>query len=99
MVSFSLFNKNRLKSSSPREPDELPESDFAVHGRDPLKRPGMMSHADESRLYETRPSIIDFLPWAEYLSREQCLLLDDGQSVGAVYSISPVASEGRTAAR
>ncbi|EDM0408794.1 type VI secretion protein, partial [Salmonella enterica subsp. enterica serovar Typhi] len=23
MVSFSLFNKNRLKSSSPREPDEL----------------------------------------------------------------------------
>ncbi len=36
---------------------------------------------------------------AEYLSREQCLLLDDGQSVGAVYSISPVASEGRTAAR
>ncbi|EBZ4144326.1 conjugative transfer ATPase [Salmonella enterica subsp. enterica serovar Kottbus] len=99
MVSFSLFNKNRLKSSSPRQTDELPESDFAVHGRDPLKRPGMMSHADESRLYETRPSIIDFLPWAEYLSREQCLLLDDGQSVGAVYSISPVASEGRTAAR
>ncbi|EIM3058482.1 conjugative transfer ATPase [Salmonella enterica] len=70
-----------------------------MHGREPLKRPGSMSHADESRLYETHPSIIDFLPWAEYLCREQCLLLDDGQSVGAVYSITPVASEGRTEAR
>ncbi|EIW4464894.1 conjugative transfer ATPase [Salmonella enterica] len=108
MVSFSLFNKNRLKSSYPREPVEPDESEIAVHGRAPLKRPGMishadesrlLSHADESRLYETRPSIIDYLPWAEYLSREQCLLLDDGQSVGAVYSITPAASEGRTAAR
>ncbi|EAA9303032.1 conjugative transfer ATPase [Salmonella enterica] len=99
MVSFSLFNKNRLKSSFPREPVESDESEFAIHGREPLKRPGSMSHADESRLYETHPSIIDYLPWAEYLSREQCLLLDDGQSVGAVYSITPVASEGRTAAR
>ncbi|HDC0618747.1 TPA: TraC family protein, partial [Salmonella enterica] len=108
MASFSLFKKNRLKSSYPRGPVEPDESEIAVHGREPLKRPGMMSHADESRLlshadesrlYETRPSIIDYLPWAEYLSREQCLLLDDGQSVGAVYSITPVASEGRTEAR
>ena len=29
----------------------------------------------------------------------QCLLLDDGVSVGAVYEVTPAATEGRTAER
>lgn len=35
----------------------------------------------------------------EYLDEEQCLLLDDGVSVGAVYEVTPAATEGRTAER
>ncbi|MBC8946342.1 conjugative transfer ATPase [Xenorhabdus indica] len=35
----------------------------------------------------------------EYLEDGQCLLLDNGVSVGAVYQIEPVATEGRPAKR
>ncbi|EKG6905430.1 TraC family protein, partial [Escherichia coli] len=51
------------------------------------------------KIYHAGPSIIDFLPWVEYLDEEQCLLLDDGVSVGAVYEVTPAATEGRTAER
>lgn len=30
------------------------------------------------------------------LDEEECLLLEDGISVGAVYDVTPVATEGRT---
>ncbi|EJN3716986.1 conjugative transfer ATPase [Escherichia coli] len=58
-----------------------------------------MTRQDEAKVYHTCPSVIDFLPWVEYLDEEQCLLLDDGVSVGAVYEVSPAATEGRTAER
>ncbi|WP_047686777.1 TraC family protein, partial [Xenorhabdus sp. NBAII XenSa04] len=61
----------------------------------PLNRPGKLRDADEAAIYRTNPSIIDYLPWVEYLDDGQCLLLDDGVSVGTVYRIEPVATEGR----
>ncbi|MCP9269682.1 conjugative transfer ATPase [Xenorhabdus sp. XENO-1] len=60
-----------------------------------LNRPGKLREADEVAIYRANPSIIDYLPWVEYLEDGQCLLLDDGISVGAVYRIEPVATEGR----
>ncbi|WP_340617109.1 conjugative transfer ATPase [Xenorhabdus entomophaga] len=60
-----------------------------------LHRPGKLREADEAAIYRANPSIIDYLPWVEYLDDGQCLLLDDGVSVGAVYRIEPVATEGR----
>ncbi|MGJ0624657.1 conjugative transfer ATPase [Xenorhabdus bovienii] len=60
-----------------------------------LHRPGKLRDADEAAIYRGNPSIIDYLPWVEYLEDGQCLLLDDGVSVGAVYRIEPVATEGR----
>ncbi|HBD1844102.1 TPA: conjugative transfer ATPase [Salmonella enterica] len=65
----------------------------------PLSRPGRMTVQDEKKLYHAEPSIIDYLPWAEFLDEQQCLLLDDGVSVGAVYEVAPAATEGRTAER
>lgn len=62
----------------------------------PLSRPARMTDADEKRVYAHNPSIVDYLPWAEFLDEEQCLLLDDGVSVGAVYDVTPVATEGRS---
>lgn len=35
----------------------------------------------------------------EFLDEEQCLLLDDGVSVGAVYAVEPAPTEGRSAGR
>ncbi|MCJ1121686.1 conjugative transfer ATPase, partial [Escherichia coli] len=64
-----------------------------------LSRPGRMTRQEEAKIYHAGPSIIDFLPWVEYLDEAQCLLLDDGVSVGAVYEVTPAATEGRTAER
>ncbi|HAM4872160.1 TPA: conjugative transfer ATPase, partial [Escherichia coli] len=58
-----------------------------------------MTRREEAKIYHAAPSIIDFLPWVEYLDEAQCLLLDDGVSVGAVYEVTPAATEGRTAER
>ncbi|MEG3127010.1 conjugative transfer ATPase [Pantoea cypripedii] len=83
-----------FKRKSPEESESL-----AVNGREPLKRSGSMTRQNEQQIYHANPSIIDYLPWVEFLDEEQCLLLDDGISVGAVYDVIPVATEGRTAER
>lgn len=68
-------------------------------GRAPLKRERHLSRREEAKVYEHGPSVIDFLPWAEYLPEDECLLLDDGVSVGAVFLITPAGTEGRTQER
>ncbi|EJB3013455.1 conjugative transfer ATPase [Salmonella enterica] len=68
-------------------------------GRAPLKRERHLSRREEAKVYERGPSVIDFLPWAEYLPEDECLLLDDGVSVGAVFLITPAGTEGRTQER
>ncbi|MBI6137925.1 conjugative transfer ATPase [Serratia plymuthica] len=104
-MRFSLFDKKRLTRKTPVMPargdqdtviateDGVP---LSVDGREPLRRPGKMTVKDEQQVYHANPSIVDYLPWAEFLDREQCILLDDGVSVGAVFDITPVATEGRT---
>lgn len=102
-MRFSLFDKKRLtrkKATIPAETEALTITEdgtpLSVVGREALTRPGKMSIRDEQKIYHANPSIIDYLPWAEFLDHEQCILLDDGVSVGAVYEVSPVATEGRT---
>lgn len=68
-------------------------------GREPVKRGRHLNRREESKVYEHGPSVIDFLPYAEYLPEDECLLLDDGVSVGAVFMITPAGTEGRTQAR
>lgn len=43
-----------------------------------------------------RASFTDFLPWMEYLPEDKAFLLEDGRSVGAVWEIEPVGTEGRS---
>ncbi|WP_142591100.1 conjugative transfer ATPase [Serratia marcescens] len=101
-MRFSLFDKKRLTRKKPATgvQDTLTATGdgvpLAVDGREPLRRPGKMTVRDEQQVYHANPSIVDYLPWAEFLDREQCILLDDGVSVGAVFDITPVATEGRT---
>ncbi|MGJ5664450.1 conjugative transfer ATPase [Morganella morganii] len=63
------------------------------------KKSGTLTQSDTDKLYPVNPSFTDYLPWAEYLPESQCLLLDDGVSVGAVFEVIPTGTEGRTAAR
>ncbi len=104
-MRFSLFDKKRLMRKKPAVPatdvqDTVIATEggvpLSVDGREPLRRPGKMTVKDEQQVYHANPSIVDYLPWAEFLDREQCILLDDGVSVGAVFDITPVATEGRT---
>ncbi len=104
-MRFSLFTDTKKRVSSPvsQHDGEAVSPDMkervAPQVRKPLSRPGKMTRQDETKVYHACPSVIDFLPWVEYLDEEQCLLLDDGVSVGAVYEVSPAATEGRTAER
>ncbi len=47
--------------------------------------------------YERPLSFTNLLPWLEYSAETQSFLLDDGFSVGALFRISTVGSEARTA--
>ncbi|QTL39115.1 conjugative transfer ATPase [Xenorhabdus budapestensis] len=95
MRFFSKKDKTSIKD----QPSVVVQDDFSIEERQPLERPKKMTLSDEKKLYHANPSIIDYLPWAEYLDDEQCLLLDDGISVGAVYAIEPVPTEGRPESR
>lgn len=108
-----MFDKDRIGRVRPVMPEktlqpladtttDLPSGEGApltVAGREALTRPGKLTTAQEQQIYHANPSVIDYLPWAEFLDRDQCILLDDGVSVGAVYAITPVATEGRSGAR
>lgn len=48
--------------------------------------------------YRKGPSFVDWLPWVEFLPDSQTLLLEDGRSVGAVFELTPVGTEGRSTA-
>jgi hypothetical protein len=89
-MAFSLFRR-RVEA---QEAHQYGDGPFSVNGHEPLTREGRLTRSEEAKLYETAPSIIDHIP-GEYLPEHQCILLDDGVSVGAVYEIIPVGTEGR----
>ncbi|MGP2520277.1 conjugative transfer ATPase [Pantoea ananatis] len=94
-MAFRLFRRSREAQTE----HQYGHGPFSVEGHEPITRDGRLTHADESGLYATGPSIIDHVPWGEYLPEYQCILLDDGVSVGAVYELTPVSTEGRPASR
>lgn len=48
------------------------------------------------QLYERPSSFTNLLPWMEYCPETRCFLLDDGYSVGALFEINGIGTEGRT---
>src|SRR5690606_38213537 len=53
------------------------------------------TEVDEARSYAHGPSFVDQLPWVEYLPDSQCFLLEDNRSVGALFELRPIGTEGR----
>ncbi|HAO7367589.1 TPA: conjugative transfer ATPase [Escherichia coli] len=98
-MAFTLFKRRNVTTPSETETAGQGFVPPVPPGAQSLKRPGQMTQEEEVRVYHAGPSVIDFLPWVEYLDEAQCLLLDDGMSVGAVYDVTPAATEGRTEER
>ena len=47
-------------------------------------------------MYERPDSFTNLLPWMEYSAESQCFLLDDGYSVGALFTLTTVGTEARS---
>lgn len=47
-------------------------------------------------MYGRPSSFVQKLPWYEFQTDSKTVLLDDGKSVGAVFDIMPIATEGRS---
>ncbi|MGE4989568.1 conjugative transfer ATPase [Yersinia enterocolitica] len=97
----TLFNKEKFRKQELLhiKYSGSKERDSSVLSRDPIIKSGKLTVADQQALYPTNPSFVDYLPWVEYLPASQSILLDDGLSVGAVFDVVPVGTEGRTAER
>lgn len=52
--------------------------------------------AEVERMYGRPSSFVDKLPWYEFQTDSQTILLDDGKSVGTVFDVVPIATEGRS---
>lgn len=64
---------------------------FKLYDREPEE---MVTEKDMEEMYSVRRSFTDRLPWVEYLTEDECFLLDDERSVAAVYDIFPTNAEG-----
>jgi conjugative transfer ATPase len=62
-----------------------------------IERQGLTQQTLNAR-YHKGPSFVDWLPWVEFLPASQTLLLEDGRSVGAVFELLPLGTEGRSQA-
>ncbi|MFZ7277729.1 conjugative transfer ATPase [Avibacterium endocarditidis] len=61
-----------------------------------LLRQGKYTTAQHLQQYKPQPSIVDKLPWVEFLDDEKALLLEDGRSLGAVFELAVIGTEGRS---
>lgn len=61
-----------------------------------LKRQGNYTQAAHLQQYQAQDSFVDKLPWVEFLDDQKALLLEDGRSLGAVFELTVVGTEGRS---
>lgn len=64
--------------------------------KDPIISSAVTQKETEQLYKRSKTSFVDFLPFIEYLEESECFLLNDGKSVGAVFTIKPIPTEGRS---
>ena len=79
----------RIDVKEPMPPIEPLQLDAQV------RRQGVSRKATED-LYSPLPSFVDHMPWVEAIEGKKAILLEDNNSVGAVFEILPRGTEGRT---
>src|SRR3990167_2317524 len=48
-----------------------------------------------ARSYERLPTFINRLPWRDYNAKHKCFLLEDNESLGVCFNITPIPCEAR----
>lgn len=90
-VKHFLFSKKQVTAQQTETTDSSNQQTW----RNP-KQPRATKLDEQEKIYSHQPGFSDFLPWVEYLEDSQCFLLEDGKSVGAVFDLIPIGTEGRT---
>lgn len=62
-----------------------------------IKRAGNYTQKEHLKQYQPSDSFVDKLPWVECLDSHKVILLEDGKSVGAVFELRVIGTEGRSA--
>ena len=79
-----------------QEPDLTVVEDNSEVGSQPEGKKKPITSLEAARIYGRPSSFVQKLPWYEFQTDSQTILLDDGKSVGAVFDIVPIATEGRS---
>ncbi|AWX14720.1 conjugative transfer ATPase [Mergibacter septicus] len=82
---FSFFKRNQDVETT-----ETVQSQYGHASKSPV------SLAEHKKMYAQCPSFVSHLPYVEFLDTEKAILLDDGYSVGAVFDVKPLGTEGRS---
>lgn len=56
-----------------------------------------MTREKIARAYQTLPTLADYLPWRDYNALHRCFLLEDNESLGVCFKITPIPCEARPA--
>ncbi|SUB34449.1 conjugative transfer ATPase TraC-like, PFL family [[Pasteurella] mairii] len=95
LSSFFPDKADKPAKKSERRTNIEPNADDVI-GNETVKRSGKLTQAaHHKRLYGKQPSFVDYLPWGEFLEQEGVMLLDDVRSVGVVFDVKPIGTEGR----
>lgn len=97
-MSLSEMIKKAISPTSQKKeegtPDASEASTVAENAESGTRKP--VKAGDIKRMYGRPSSFVDKLPWYEFQTDSNTILLDDGRSVGAVLEIVPIATEGRS---
>ncbi len=93
MNSMSRLRLSKNNTTTSKPPKNMARK-FIRGDEYEVKRNGLPKKAKQA-LYDQPYSFVDYLPWVEYLHDEQVVLLEDGQSVGAVFEMTPIGTAGR----
>lgn len=96
LSSFFPDKTDKPAKKSERRANIEPNADDVI-GNETVKRTGKLTQATHyKRLYGKQPSFVDYLPWGEFLEQEGVMLLDDVRSVGVVFDVKSIGTEGRS---
>lgn len=106
LTSLGLKKKPQIDRTLPTDQTEQGEMTDTPHSTENvaispseipfLKRQGNYTQAAHLQQYQTQNSFVDKLPWVEFLDDQKALLLEDGRSLGAVFELTVVGTEGRS---
>lgn len=55
----------------------------------------IVTASDIEKSYRMRPSFVNRLPWKDYSTKHKCFLLEDNESLGVCFQITPISCEAR----